>query len=199
MRTFQGDLLEYDIEMSIVNEGKRHGCHVLNCTIIEELGNVEYLLTDKTGTLTSNEMEFQYIWIAGKEYSAKNMLSNKQQVTQNREFTEFWTYVTLCHDVVVNKKTKEYQGSSADEVCFLDYAKKLGYVFSKRTKNAIEIEVLGRKKQYELLMMLPFTDRKMMSVIVKDVQSGEVQLLSKGADNVMLARNSQPGQAKNME
>lgn len=66
MRTFQGDLLEYDIEMSIVNEGKRHGCHVLNCTIIEELGNVEYLLTDKTGTLTSNEMEFQYIWIAGK-------------------------------------------------------------------------------------------------------------------------------------
>lgn len=66
MRTFQGDLLEYDLEMSIVREGKREKCHVLNSTIIEELGNVEYLLTDKTGTLTSNEMVFQYIWINGQ-------------------------------------------------------------------------------------------------------------------------------------
>lgn len=199
MRTFQGDLLEYDIEMSIVRDNKRERCHVLNCTIIEELGNVEYLLTDKTGTLTSNEMIFQYVWINGQEHTAKAMLQSKQQLQQNREFVEFWTYVTLSHDVIVNKKTQEYQGSSADEVCFLDYARGLGYVFKNRTKTAINVEILGRAKQYELLMMLPFTDRKMMSVIVRDPQTGEVLLLSKGADNVMLAKSAQPGQNKNME
>jgi len=48
-------------------------------------------------------------------------------------------------------------------------------------------------------MLLPFTDRKMMSVMVKDPQSGQVLLLSKGADNAMLARSAQPGQSKDIE
>lgn len=37
-----------------------------------------------------------------------------------------------------------------------------------------------------------------MSVVVKDQQSGEVLLLAKGADNVMLAHSAQQGN-KNME
>jgi P-type E1-E2 ATPase len=104
LKTFQGDLLAYDIEMSYVTEYKRQYCKVLNSTIIEELGNVEYLLSDKTGTLTSNIMVFKYIWINGNEHSSESLINNRHSLTQNREFTDFWTNVVLCHDVVMNKK-----------------------------------------------------------------------------------------------
>eukprot|EP00177_Eucheuma_denticulatum_P004786 GFKZ01008694.1.p1 GENE.GFKZ01008694.1~~GFKZ01008694.1.p1 ORF type:complete len:1164 (+),score=162.67 GFKZ01008694.1:465-3494(+) len=43
-------------------EGDSHkmpGCTVRNSNLPEELGRIEYLLTDKTGTLTQNEMSFK--------------------------------------------------------------------------------------------------------------------------------------------
>jgi magnesium-transporting ATPase (P-type) len=50
------------------------------------------------------------------------------------------------------------------------------------------VEVGGRLLRYELLAVLEFSsDRKRMSVVVRGPQ-GRLQLISKGADNVMLAR-----------
>ena len=46
---------------------------VRNSTIPEELGRVEYLMTDKTGTLTQNEMIFKKICLAQQTYSDDNM------------------------------------------------------------------------------------------------------------------------------
>lgn len=37
------------------------GCVVRNSTIPEELGRIKFLLTDKTGTLTQNDMVFKKI------------------------------------------------------------------------------------------------------------------------------------------
>ena len=38
-------------------------------SIMEEMGVVDYVLTDKTGTLTSNEMVFESCCIQDKVYS----------------------------------------------------------------------------------------------------------------------------------
>ena len=38
---------------------KDQGCEVKNMSIIEDLGQLHYIFTDKTGTLTCNEMEFK--------------------------------------------------------------------------------------------------------------------------------------------
>ena len=36
--------------------------------LVEELGQIQHIFTDKTGTLTCNDMTFRKITIAGKHY-----------------------------------------------------------------------------------------------------------------------------------
>jgi phospholipid-transporting ATPase len=48
------------------------------CTINEELGQVEYIFSDKTGTLTCNQMEFKYCIVG-------NLLYGREQEEQRQE------------------------------------------------------------------------------------------------------------------
>lgn len=41
-------------------------CHTVS--INEELGQIEYILTDKTGTLTCNKMEFKNVIVGNQVY-----------------------------------------------------------------------------------------------------------------------------------
>ena len=46
---------------------------VRSTTIPEELGRIQYLLTDKTGTLTQNEMIFKKLHLGSVSFSAETM------------------------------------------------------------------------------------------------------------------------------
>ena len=62
-----------------------------------------------------------------------------------------------------------------------------------------DISFNGSKFRYELLDILEFTsDRKRMSVVVKDGQTGKIHLLSKGADEAILPR-AYPGNGTTMK
>lgn len=52
IKGFLGIFLEFDKKMYYKPINK--GCNVNNVSILEELGLVDYVLTDKTGTLTAN-------------------------------------------------------------------------------------------------------------------------------------------------
>jgi len=63
----QGGLIALDKDMYFENE-KENGALCRNSDLIEELGQVEFVFSDKTGTLTQNKMEFKKISVGGQIY-----------------------------------------------------------------------------------------------------------------------------------
>eukprot|EP00347_Sterkiella_histriomuscorum_P003081 403365663 len=65
-KVYYTKFFEYDTEMiSITDDNQIQGCRVQSLTLHEELGNINYLLCDKTGTLTQNELIFKQFATSG--------------------------------------------------------------------------------------------------------------------------------------
>ncbi|GAM24916.1 hypothetical protein SAMD00019534_080910 [Acytostelium subglobosum LB1] len=71
------DLGKTAYSLMMMNDKQIPGTVVRSSTIPEELGRIEYLLTDKTGTLTQNDMVFKKLHLGSISYS-KESLSDLQ-------------------------------------------------------------------------------------------------------------------------
>ena len=65
----QAQLINSDLDMYYAKTDTPALCRT--SSLVEELGQIEYVFSDKTGTLTCNEMEFQCCSIAGIAYAAE--------------------------------------------------------------------------------------------------------------------------------
>ena len=65
----QATLINFDVKMFCREDEKFGQCR--NSDLIEELGQVEFIFSDKTGTLTQNKMEFKKCSVNGKIYGCK--------------------------------------------------------------------------------------------------------------------------------
>lgn len=107
---------------------------------------------------------------------------------------EYFTILSLCHSVfpeVIQDEDINYQGSSPDDIALVKGAAQFGYKFISKdyTKLTIKNEIFNEYNTYELLVEMPFdSDRKRMSVVIRDCSTNNLMLFSKGADTIMNKR-----------
>ena len=67
------DLAKIYYSYCISNDKKIEGTIARNSTIPEELGRIQFLLSDKTGTLTQNDMVFKKIAMEHAQFSVETL------------------------------------------------------------------------------------------------------------------------------
>ncbi|GAB1302818.1 Phospholipid-transporting ATPase [Apodemus speciosus] len=177
--------------------------------VLQPQSGVDYVFTDKTGTLTENSMEFIECCIDGHKYKGSTQevdglsqtdgpLAYFDKADKNRE-TLFLRALCLCHTVEI--KTNDavdgpiegaaftYISSSPDEIALVKGAKKFGFTFLGNRNGHIRVENQRKEiEEYELLHTLNFDSvRRRMSVIVR-TQEGNILLFCKGADSSIFPR-----------
>lgn len=193
VKVIQARFMEWDYEMST----ERGHMTVKTSNLNDELALVQYVFSDKTGTLTENQMDFRKCSVNGRAYenAGEGALRGVMDVAGRQEAKEIYDFliaVAVCHSAVtdIHRKTKEliYKASSPDEEALCRAAKDNGIVFISRSTQSITVQVNGDKLVYEVLCSMEFTsDRRRMSVVVRTPE-GELKLLTKGADTMMYSR-----------
>eukprot|EP00912_Choanoflagellata_sp_UC4_P000226 UC4_evm2s139 len=192
----------------IPNNGKPFNCRTHN--IHEDLGMVEFVFSDKTGTLTQNEMIFERCVIGSKSY----MEERRDSLTNTLDFVHpdldllkalgdrfdpknkecvFMLLLAACNNILPLQNENgsvKYEAESPDELALVAAARSHGFFLKDREGGLgegsnIVIELKTGQKKFKLLKILPFDNvRKAMSVVIE--VEGECWVLTKGADSSVL-------------
>ena len=185
------------------------GAAARTADLVEELGQIDFIFSDKTGTLTSNDMRFARCAVGDKVFdsflqdSLGGPVPGVEQVTSifnegptgsgelGSKLRWFFTCLAVCNTVEVNEKT-QYSGPSPDEVALVQGAHLVGISLKERVKasklkkeehvvvSTPEVE----DRVFSILHTIEFSaDRKRMSVICR--HEGAIYCITKGADSIM--------------
>ncbi|KAG5422396.1 DRS2 [Candida metapsilosis] len=163
IKYYQAFMIGSDLDMYYEESDTPTG--VRTSSLVEELGQINYIFSDKTGTLTRNVMEFKACSIGGRCYIEEIPEDGHAQIIDGIEigyhtfdelrsdFTnsssqqsaiinEFLTLLSTCHTVIpeVDGPNIKYQAASPDEGALVQGAADLGFKFIVRRPKTVTVE-----------------------------------------------------------
>ncbi|KAI8711636.1 Phospholipid-transporting ATPase [Fusarium sp. LHS14.1] len=211
----QMSLIINDLAMYDENTDTPAGVNTTNN--LDDLGQISYIFTDKTGTLTENVMNLRRLSVAGTSWLHRMDMSEAEagsyrdspttedmlEYIKTRPTSAFpvkaaryLLAVALCHTCIPEATENgdiEYQGSSPDEVALVRAAKEMGFIVTQRSSQAVTVSILGSTGRpdvqvFQILDVIEFdSNRKRLSIILQ-CPDGRIWLVCKGADTVLLPR-----------
>ena len=160
---------------------------VKNLLSVETLGSTTVICSDKTGTLTQNEMTITKIFTNDEEYEVEGSgykpegdirNENKEVVESDDQIKLLMTIASLCNDANLTRDGEEYKiTGDPTEGAMLTFAEKWN----------INQENLNDK--HPRLQEIPFdSSRKMMTTFQE--LDGKYYALTKGAPDVVMSHSS---------
>lgn len=128
---------------------------IRNTAIQEELGRISFFLTDKTGTLTQNEMLMKKLHLGTNCYDEKDFeelkeilkkFMIKRKIQKNiknigQKVFDLLEAISLCHNVTPVESIEGIvlQASSPDEIALVEFVQTLGIELVYRDKQVLKI------------------------------------------------------------
>ena len=177
--------IAHDLELYDEEGGSRAEVHSSN--IVEDLGQISYIFSDKTGTLTQNKMSWKE-FVCGSETRPLS-----KGVTNCSKETELFIHaLILCNSALpVTSSMKnhqvKYETSCSDDLAVMTGCSEMGFILVERTPMLAVIKgPHGKISRYRILQCYSFCyERKRVTVIVQREGEQDILVLAKGSDTTV--------------
>jgi Ca2+-transporting ATPase len=162
-------VLTFALALGARQMAARHAV-VRRLSVVESLGSVDTICTDKTGTLTQNAMAVQRLFVDGRLVALSGSASGDGSVS------ELLRAGLLCNEATVDASTAEILGDPVDRALL-------------RAAQEAGLEVAQERAAYAKVDEVPFSpERKMMTTVHR--HAGRRVAYAKGAPRAVLGRCS---------
>lgn len=164
---------------TMTDKKRKKNAEVHTSQVLESCGQITHVFSDKTGTLTCNEMLYKACSVGGKSYGGDGVTAKVAKEDRSDPFVDFDAMQDLlrdvgsestpakkevlkafilvqavCHTVQAkpgeaSSSKPEYSASSPDELALISMAREFGVAFYKASEGSYHFEVRDRKLQQE--------------------------------------------------
>lgn len=199
-----------------VNKMAKRNVIIRKLTSVETLGTATVICTDKTGTLTLNEMTVKEVWLDGRHFSVSgggyapsgDYLLDGQKVVADKSLTRMLGIVALCNDAVLTGKESTWSIlGDPTEGALLTAAAKYGIYKKDIERTFPRLDEISFDSQNQYMATL-HNDNGVRTVYVKgsiervlpmctnmETASGSVVLQQESIDRILTVNRSMAGKA----
>ena len=177
VKIFQGLFIKWDIKL--YSKIRHTFCKVRTVSIIEELGNINFIFSDKTGTITKNELNFKYCIIGNIIYQYRKVVDNYQKLENEKK--EIFSNLKYCEEIKI-----------LDDYSFLNYTNLRQITINPLKKFRTNEE---RKKMKLMLKKIEIADNfwkclALNNECLVNEENGELKYIGTSPDDLELVKTA---------
>ena len=146
-----------------------HQAVIRRLSVVESLGSVDIICTDKTGTLTQNQMTLQRLY-AGSQTSG-----TPQDSVNQKSLSGLLRAAVLCNEAVIEDGAVPKITGDPVDIALLKAAQEA------------ELNVQGIRAEQPLISEIPFSSERKMMTTIHAYDGGRIAI-TKGAPGIVLAQ-----------